>query len=246
MKLDVLAFAVHPDDVELGCVGTLAKMIAEGKTVGLIDLTQGELGSRGSAETRTREAAAAAQILGASVRENLLLRDGFFQQDEDSQLRVIRAIRKYQPDILFVNAPSDRHPDHGRASKLVRDAAFLSGLRRIETFDNGVAQPHWRPARTFFYIQDYLLKPDFVVDITNFWEKKCAVIAAFESQFYSPNSQYVEQPNDAPATYISTEGFWKYLEARARDMGHTINVELGEGFISETPLSVRSPMDLLP
>lgn len=245
MKLDVLVFSVHPDDAELGCAGTILKLVAEGKKVGIVDLTQGELGSRGSAEIRAAEAAAAADILGISVRENLRLRDGFFQQDEDSQLRVIRAVRKYQPEIVIANAPSDRHPDHGRSSKLVRDAVFLAGLRRIQTFYEGAPQLHWRPKRTFFYIQDYLLIPDFVVDITPFWAKKREAIAAFESQFYSPNSSYVEQPDDAPATYISTEAFWQYLEARARDMGHTVGADFGEGFISESPLAVRSVMDLL-
>jgi len=238
MKLDVLVFAVHPDDAELGCSGTILKMVAEGKKVGIIDLTRGELGSRGNAEIRAKEAAKAADILGLSARENLGFRDGFFVHDEAHQLAIIKVIRKYRPEIIFANAPSDRHPDHGRSSKLVRDAAFLSGLRRIETLHEGIAQEHWRPKRTFFYIQDYYLTPSFVVDISPYFEGKIASIRAYTSQFYNPES-------DEPQTYISSLAFWNFIEARARHVGHLVGVDFGEGFISETPLKIGDPLRLI-
>lgn len=245
MKLDLLVFAVHPDDAELSCAGTIAKMVASGKKVGIIDLTRGELGSRGNAEIRAQEAARAAAILGVSVRENLGMRDGFFVQDEASMLTIARMVRRYRPDVIIANAVTDRHPDHGRASKLVRDAAFLAGLRRIKTFDDGQPQEAWRPKRTFYYIQDTFHRPDFVVDITNFWDKKRAAIEAFNSQFYSPNNPYIEQPDDAPVTHISSEAFWHQIEARVRTTGHFVGVEMGEGFTSETPLLVGDPLMLL-
>ena len=238
MKLDVLAFGAHPDDIEIGCGGTIAKLISEGKKVGVIDLTRGELGSRGSAELRDQEAQDSAKIFGLSARENLAFRDGFFVQDEAHQLAIIRKIRKYRPDLVIANAPSDRHPDHGKGSKLVRDAAFLSGLRKIETEEDGEPQEHWRPKRLFFYVQDYSLQPDFVVDITPFIETKVKALEAFKSQFFNPNSQ-------EPLTYISTRDFWDFLDARARNMGHLVGATYGEGFISETPIKVNSPLDLI-
>ncbi|MCI4671224.1 MAG: bacillithiol biosynthesis deacetylase BshB1 [Bacteroidia bacterium] len=240
LKLDVLVMAPHPDDVELGCGGTIAKMVAEGKKLGVIDLTRGELGSRGSAEIRDREAADAAEILGLSIRENLSFRDGFFTHDDEHKLAIIRKIRKYKPEILIAGAPEDRHPDHGRATKLIRDAAFLSGLLKIQTEEDGMIQEHWRPKRIFHFIQDYNLTPSFVVDISEYWDQKKASILAYSSQFFNPDYE-----SDEPETYISNKGFFQFLEARARNMGHLVGAEYGEGFISETPLLVQDPMDLI-
>ncbi len=227
MKLDVLAFAAHPDDVELACSGTVAKLKSQGKKVGIIDLTRGELGTRGTAEIRDQEAAASAKILGLDARENLRFRDGFFVEDEAHQIPVIQMLRKYQPEIILINAPHDRHPDHGKGSSLVRNAAFLSGLRRIETTLDGEAQQPWRPVKVFKYIQDFYLEPSFVVDISAHWETKMAAIKAFGSQFHDPNS-------DEPATYISSPEFFRYIESRAIEFGHRIRSKYGEGFISET------------
>lgn len=238
MKLDILVFAAHPDDVELACSATLVKMISRGKKVGIIDLTRGDLGSRGTPEMRDQEAEAAAKIMGIHARENLGFRDGFFVHDEAHQMAIIQMVRKYQPEVLIANAPSDRHPDHGRASKLVRDAAFLSGLRRIETQLEGQEQAAWRPKRLFYYIQDHALEPDFVVDVTGYYEKKVETLKAFGSQFYDPNSK-------EPLTYISTPDFLPFIEARARIYGHMIGTTFGEGFISETPVKVDLPTDLI-
>lgn len=235
MKLDVLVFAAHPDDAELGCSGTICKLVAQGKKVGIVDLTAGELGSRGNAELRKQEAQAAAKVMGLSARENLELRDGFFQPDEASTLAVIRQVRRFQPTVIITNVPSDRHPDHGRGSQLVRDAAFLSGLLRIETEWAGEAQAPWRSSSIFAYIQDHYHRPDFVVDITAFWQQKQQAILAFESQFFTPKSN---GGDDEPQTYISSEGFWKFLEGRARDIGHLVGYDLGEGFLCETPLGI--------
>ncbi|MEL6676050.1 MAG: bacillithiol biosynthesis deacetylase BshB1 [Bacteroidota bacterium] len=240
MKLDVLAFAAHPDDVELACSGTICKLVSEGKKVGVVDLTRGELGSRGSAELRDQEAAEAAKIMGLSVRENLRFRDGFFKNDEAHQLAIIRMIRRYQPELILINAPADRHPDHGRGSAVVRDAAFLSGLRKIETEWEGVSQQAWRPKRHYFYIQDQSLTPDFVVDITDFFEQKNKAIQAYSSQFFVPSTD-----RDEPQTYISSQDFWHFLEARAREFGHRAGVRLGEGFISERPLLIRDITSLI-
>jgi len=243
MKLDVLFMAPHPDDIELGTAGTIAKLVAAGKKVGVVDLTRGELGSRGSAELRDQEAARAAEILGISVRENLRFRDGFFTHDEAHIHAIIRAVRRLQPEVVIANAPHDRHPDHGRASKLIRDAVFLSGLRKIETTHEGQVQAAWRPGRTFFFIQDYDLAPDFVIDISEFWDQKKQAILAYGSQFYNPET-YQPSP-DEPETYISNADFWHFLEARARKTGHQIGATFGEGFISETPLKIESPLELL-
>ena len=238
MKLDILAFAAHPDDVELACSGTIAKMQRQGKKVGIIDLTRGELGTRGTAEIRDQEAAASAKILKLDVRENLGFRDGFFVNDEIHQLRVIEMIRKYQPEVILINAPTDRHPDHGKGSQLLRDSAFLSGLRRIPTAINGEPQTPWRPKKTFKYIQDYYLQPSFVIDISDTWEIKMEAIKAFASQFFDPNSK-------DPSTYISSPRFMRYIESRAQEFGHRIGVEYGEGFISETPIKVNDMLDLV-
>jgi bacillithiol biosynthesis deacetylase BshB1 len=231
MKLDLLVFAAHPDDAELACSGTIMRMIALGHKVGVIDLTAGELGTRGTVEIRAQESAASSAIMGLHVRENLGMRDGFFQLDETHKLEIIRAIRRYQPEVLLINAPTDRHPDHGRGSELVRDAAFLSGLRRIETEDGGNAQVAWRPKKVWRYIQDQLLMPSFVVDITDHFDQKIAAIRAFTSQFYDPNSK-------EPETYISSSNFLDVIKARCQEMGHLIGVRYGEGFIAERPLRV--------
>lgn len=237
-KLDVLAFGAHPDDVELGASGTLLKLGSLGKKTGIVDLTRGELGTRGTPEIRDKEAAAAGEVLGLSARENLGFRDGFFTHDEEHITTIVSAIRAYQPDVVLAPAISDRHSDHGRGSKLVRDACFLSGLRKIETQRDGESQAPWRPKRVFFYIQDYSLQPDFVVDISPFWEQKKAAILAFSSQFYNPAF-------DAEQTYISNADFFHFLEARSRNMGHIIGTTFGEGFQSETALAVQTPLDLI-
>lgn len=234
MKLDVLAFGVHPDDVELGCSGTLMVEIASGKKVGVIDLTQGELGTRGSIDTRYEEAAAAAVIMGLQIRENLKMADGFFKNDEEHQRLVIQSIRKYQPDIVICNAPEDRHPDHGRSSQLVSDACFLSGLRKIETKDeHGNAQEPWRPSYVLQYIQDRYLKPDFVVDVTSTMERKIQAIKAYTTQFYNPDL-------DEPSTYISSPEFFDHVVNRSKMLGIMIGVKNAEGFISKKIVGLPS------
>lgn len=237
MKLDILAFGAHPDDVELGCSGTIAKEISLGKKVGVIDLTRGELGTRGSVEIRNSEAAKAGSILGISVRENLDLRDGFFQNDEESQLKVIQMIRKYQPEIVICNAIQDRHIDHGKGSKLVSDACFLSGLRRIETEIEGVSQNAWRPKVVYHYIQWETITPDFVVDVTGFMDKKVASILAYSSQFFDPNSKEPESP-------ITSKNFLDSVNYRAQDLGRLVGVDFAEGFTVERYLAVNSLADL--
>lgn len=234
MKLDILAIAAHPDDVELSCCGTLMAEIANGKKAGIIDLTEGELGSRGDVPTRYAESAAAAKILGVQVRDNLKLADGFFQNNEASQLKVIEAIRKYQPEIVLCNAPEDRHPDHGRAARLVEDAAFLSGLAKIVTYDNGVQQQHWRPKYVFFFIQDRYLNPNFVVDITSVHDRKIQAIQAYSSQFFTPQS------GDGPQTYISTPDFLDSVIYRSKMMGKMVGVPYAEGFISSKMIGIKT------
>lgn len=237
MKLDILAFGAHPDDVELGCSGTLAKEISLGKKVGIIDLTRGELGTRGSVEIRNSESAKASQILGVSIRENLDMRDGFFINDEAHQLKIIQMIRKYQPEIVLCNAIEDRHIDHGKGSKLVSDACFLSGLRRIETQWNGENQSAWRPKVVYHYIQWKNIEPDFVVDITGFIDVKMESILAYSSQFYDPNSSEPESP-------ISSKNFLDSVKYRAQDLGRIIGTEFAEGFTVERYLAVNSLGDL--
>lgn len=236
MKLDILAFGSHPDDIELSCCGTIMVEIANGKKVGIVDLTEGELGSRGDVPTRYKEAADAAMILGVSIRENLKLADGFFQNNEASQLKVIEAIRKYQPEIVLCNAPADRHPDHGRGARLVEDASFLSGLAKIITHSDGVQQEHWRPKYVFKYIQDRYIEPGFVVDITSVHERKVQAIQAYSSQFHSPKS--VE--GDGPTTYISSPEFLDSVIYRAKMMGKMIGVPYAEGFISSKMIGVNT------
>ncbi len=218
MKLDILAFGAHPDDVELGCGGTIAKEVTLGKKVGIIDLTRGELGTRGSVEIRNQEAAAAAKILGVSIRENLDMRDGFFVNDEAHQLKIIKMIRKYQPDIVLCNTIDDRHIDHGKGSKLVSDGCFLSGLVKIETELNGEKQGAWRPKLVYHYMQWNNITPDFVVDITGFNEKRIEAIVAYTSQFYNPNSEEPETP-------IASKNFLESLNYRAQDLGRLIGAE---------------------
>lgn len=235
MKLDLLAIGVHPDDVELSCSGTIINEIKRGKKVGILDLTQGELGSRGTIETRYAEAGKAAQILGVVVRENLKMRDGFFINDEEHQKKLIAAIRKYQPEIVITNALSDRHPDHGRAAKLTTDSCFLSGLRKVETKDKkGNSQEAWRPKYVFHYIQDRYHEPDFVIDITDVFEQRMEAVKAYTTQFYNPDNE-----DDGPQTYISTSAFLESIIARARVMGKKIGVQYGEGFNSEKSLGIK-------
>jgi bacillithiol biosynthesis deacetylase BshB1 len=231
-KLDILVIAVHPDDAELGCSGTILKQIALGNKVGIVDLTQGELGTRGSAEIRMQEADAAAKVLGLSIRENLQLADGFFQNDKEHQLKVIAAIRKYQPDIIITNAYHDRHPDHGRASELVVTSAFLSGLRKIETTLDGEVQKEWRPNLLLHFVQDQYIQPDIIVDITEHWDKKIECIQAYGSQFYNPEWKEEHQ------TYISSSDFYPIVEGRARELGKVIGARYGEGFLCKRILGV--------
>lgn len=227
MKLDVLAFGVHPDDVELGCAGTLLKEQLRGQSIGIVDLTGGELGTRGTTETRKKEAGQAAKILNLSVRENLAFADGFFQNDEAHQRKVIEVIRKYRPEIVICNAPEDRHPDHGRSASLVSDAAFLSGLRKIDTKDSeGNSLEAWRPKLVLHYLQDRYLNPDFVVDITEVFEKKIESIEAYETQFHNPAS-------GEPETYISSPDFLDSIVYRAKMLGKMIGVKYAEGFITK-------------
>ncbi|WP_324670619.1 bacillithiol biosynthesis deacetylase BshB1 [Hymenobacter sp. GOD-10R] len=241
MKLDILAIASHPDDAELGCVGTLLSAAAQGKKIGIVDLTRGELGTRGTPEIRAEEAADSAKILGLHARENLGLPDGFFRNDREHQLPIIAAVRRYQPEIVLLNAMHDRHPDHGRGSVLASEACFLAGLRMIETLDaDGQPQTAWRPKQVYHYIQDRQIAPDFVVDITPHWETKLASIRAFRTQFHDPESTSRE-----PQTYISGANFFNFLEARAREMGHIIGVDFGEGFTAERALGVRDLSTLL-
>ncbi|MEP6512969.1 MAG: bacillithiol biosynthesis deacetylase BshB1, partial [Parafilimonas sp.] len=212
MKTDILAFGVHPDDVELGCSGTLVAAIHEGKTVVVIDLTRGELGTRGTADIRDLEAASAAKVMGIHARENLQMADGFFLYDEAHLRKVIIAIRKYKPEIILCNAPEDRHPDHGRSSKLVTDAAFLSGLRKIETMHSRIAQEAWRPSYVFHYIQDKYLKPDFLFDVSSFHEKKIEAILCYTTQFTAEASRDKSADSSEPETYISTPDFIEIIK----------------------------------
>jgi N-acetylglucosamine malate deacetylase 1 len=233
MKLDVLAFAAHPDDAELSCIGTLMACKAQGKTIGIVDLTRGELGTRGTAATRLQESEAATAIIGVDIRHNLGFRDGFFVNDESHQLEVIKHIRRYRPDIILVNAIEDRHPDHGKGADLLRTSSFLSGLRKIETQLDGLNQEPWRPKHVFHYIQDRYIEPDFIFDITPYFERKMLAIKAFKTQFYDPSSP-------EPASYISGENYLKFVESRNREWGHKIGVTFGEGFTTERKIGVTN------
>jgi bacillithiol biosynthesis deacetylase BshB1 len=236
MKLDILAIGAHPDDVELGCSGAIINEIRNGKKVGVLDLTQGELGSRGNVETRYQEAAKAAMIMGVHIRENLKMADGFFINDEEHQRKLIIVLRKYQPEIVLANSLDDRHPDHGRAAKLIADACFLAGLKKIESKDeSGKSQEAWRPKYVFHYIQDRYHEPDLIVDITNVFEQRMEAIKAYTTQFYNP-----ENEDDGPQTYISTPEFLESVIARARMIGKKIGVKYGEGYNTEKRIGVRS------
>lgn len=233
MKADILAFGVHPDDVELSCAGTLIGAVQQGKTVVVVDLTMGELGTRGTAETRLVEAANSATVMGIHARENLEMPDGFFKQDETNIHKVISIIRKYRPEIVLCNAEEDRHPDHGRSAKLVAESAFLSGLRKIETSYKGSIQKAWRPKYVFHYIQDRYLKPDFVFDISEYHDKKIEAILCFTTQFNSLDTS-------EPQTYISTPDFLESIKARALLMGKRIGVKYAEGYISPKMIGISS------
>lgn len=232
MKLDVLAIGAHPDDVELGCSGVLIKEIRRGKKAGIIDLTQGELGTRGTIETRYQEAAEAARIMGLHARENLKMRDGFFLNDEAHQLQLIAALRKYKPEVVIGNILDDRHPDHGKAGKLIYDACFLSGLKQVKTTDeHGAEQEKWRPKHLLHYIQDRFYEPDLIVDITDVWEQRMEAILAYKTQFHNTES-------DEPQTYISSPQFMDAIVGRARDLGKRIGVQFAEGFLSKKSIGI--------
>ncbi len=236
MKLDLLAFGVHPDDIELSCAGTLLVEKNNNRKVGIADLTRGELGTRGDAKTRLIESSRSAEILGIEVRDNLEMADGFFKNDETNQGKIIKVLRKYRPEIILCNAPEDRHPDHGRAAVLVNDAAFLSGLRKVPTTgDDGKQQEEWRPKFIFHYIQDTYLKPDFVIDVSDVFDKKIESINAFGSQFYNPGSAV-----DAPQTYISSPEFLESIINRAKMFGKMIGVKYAEGFITNKMIGLKT------
>ena len=232
MKIDILIFGAHPDDVELGCGGTVIKLIAQGKKVAIIDLTKGELGTRGTAETRKEECENATKILGVAMRENMDFKDGFFENDEAHKLALIKKIREYCPEIVIANAPSDRHPDHGRASQIVLDACFLSGLEKVDT-----NQKVWRPKAIYHYIQFNHLQPDFVIDISEQMEKKIEAVKAYKTQFYNSDSKETE-------TIISKKGFLESVKYRAQDLGRQSNCEFAEGFIAHQMLKVDSFFDI--
>ena len=238
VKLDILAFGAHPDDVELGCGGTVAKEVSNGKKVGIIDLTRGELGTRGSVDLRDQESKLASNILGLVLRENLNFKDGFFQNNESNQIEIIKVIRKYRPEIVLCNAEDDRHIDHPKAAELVSSACFLSGLRKIETIDNGKNQLEWRPKNVYHYIQWKNSSPDFLVDISGFISVKLEAIKAYSSQFYDPNS-------NEPETPISSKNFIDNVINRSADLGRLINVEHAEGFTSKKSLGINTLEDLI-
>jgi len=238
MKLDLLAIGVHPDDAELGCSGTILKHISLGQKAGILHLTRGELGTRGTLETRLEEARNAAKILGVNVLEFLDFADGFFQNDKQHQLRLIEIIRKYQPAIVLANAFDDRHPDHGRSAWLVEDACFISGLRKVVTRMDGKSQEAWRPKAVYHYVQAYRHQPDVIVDVSAFWETKMKAIRAYKSQFYNPKSK-------EPQTFISTPEFLKLVEARGIEFGQAIGVRYGEAFTTRRKMGVRSLSDLI-
>jgi N-acetylglucosamine malate deacetylase 1 len=238
MKVDILAVGIHPDDVELSCSGTIAKHIAQGKTVGILDLCRGELGTRGNAELRTKEANDAANILGTSFRTQLNFKDGFFANDEQHQLEVIKQIRKHQPEIVLCNAITDRHPDHARAAKLVADACFYSGLLKVETRLDDATQKPWRPKAVYHYVQDHFIHPDFVVDISEYMEVRQKSIMAYASQFYDPTSK-------EPVTPISSKEFLEVLNSKVALWGRTIGAKYGEGYTVNRYPGVNSLFDLL-
>ena len=238
MKIDILAIGIHPDDVELSCSGTIAKHIALGKKVGILDLTRGELGTRGNAELRTKEANEAAIILGVSFRTQLNLKDCFFENNEENQKKIIEIIRKHQPEIILCNAISDRHPDHGRASKLVSDSSFYSGLIKIETHSDNKSQQAWRPKAVYHYIQDQYIHPDFVIDISDFIDIKHKAIMAYSSQFYNPSS-------NEPETPISSKHFIESVNSKMSILGRDIGVKFAEGYTVDRYPGINSLFDLV-
>ncbi|WP_339903031.1 bacillithiol biosynthesis deacetylase BshB1 [uncultured Cyclobacterium sp.] len=238
MKLDILAIAAHPDDIELACSGTLASHIDKGYKVGILDLTKGEMGTRGTPEIRMLEADASAKILGLSARENLGFKDIYFKDDLDHQTAIAKVIRKYKPEIVLANAVRDRHPDHGKGASLASHACFISGLRKLETTLDGVPQEVWRPKFVYHYIQNEYIVPDIVVDISDYWETKKDSILAFKSQFHNPDS-------NEPESFISRPEFLDFIEARSRELGHKINVEFGEGFTVERVAGVKDLFNLI-
>ncbi|NBV14827.1 MAG: bacillithiol biosynthesis deacetylase BshB1 [Sphingobacteriia bacterium] len=235
VKLDVLAIAAHPDDAELACSGTLVQLKKRGYKIGILDLTRGELGTRGTPELRELEAKASAEILGLDFRANLNFRDGFFENEETHQLALIQWIRHLQPRLVLANAPEDRHPDHGRAGSLALQACFYSGLSKVVTHWEGNLQPAYRPEKVWQYIQDRWIQPSVVIEISDSFETKIASIKAFASQFYNPGLQ-------EPETYISSPDFWHQIESRARTVGHLIGVRYGEGFILPGPVEIKDPL----
>lgn len=238
MKLDILAFGAHPDDVEISAGGTIAKHVAEGKTVGLVDLTRGEMGTRGTTLDRLNEGGQAAMVLGAKIRENLEMPDGGIFNNETNRLKVAHIIRKYRPEIVLANAPYDRHPDHGQGGQLVKEATFLAGLAKVQTYENGDLQDPWRPKFFYQYIQYQFIKPDFVVDITGYMDKKMEALKAHKSQFFDPNSK-------EPQTVISGEGFLDSIKARDKEFGRQIFTDYAEGFIAERFVGVKNLFDLV-
>ena len=238
MKLDILAISAHPDDIELSCSGTLIAHKSLGYTTGILDLTEGEMSTRGTPEIRQKESVEASQIMGISIRENLGLSDAKFDLSFENQARVIKVLRKYRPEIILANAPYDRHPDHVRASQLIEEAVFKSGLVKIETEDNGESQLPWRPQKVYHYIQSVSLEPDFICDISAHMEQKMAAIRVFKSQFFDPKS-------NEPDTYISNPDFLKLIEARSREWGHRVGVSFGEGFVQRQSLGVKNLFDLV-
>ncbi|NMM50452.1 bacillithiol biosynthesis deacetylase BshB1 [Marinigracilibium pacificum] len=243
MKIDILAIAAHPDDVELSCAGTLLRQKSLGQTIGVLDLTRGELGTRGTDKTRAEEAAASSAILDLDMRQCLDLPDGFFNNSAEYQRKVIAAIRKYQPEIILTNAIRDRHPDHGKAATLVKDSAFLSGLIKIETFDeDGKLQEAWRPKKVYHFIQNDFIEPDFIVDISEFWETKIESIKAFKTQFFTGTEK---EDDSEPETFISKPGFIEFIQSRAKEMGHRIGVKYGEGFTVNSTVGINDLNSLI-
>lgn len=237
MKLDILVIAAHPDDAELSCSGTIAAHIAMGYKIGILDLTHGEMGTRGTPEIRIRESKASSAILGLSARENVGFKDVFFLDDQEHHLEIVKIIRKYKPNLVIANAISDRHPDHGKGAAVASKACFISGLRKIVTQLDGVEQEAWRPDNIYHYIQNNYIHPDFVVDITDYWDVKINSIKAFKSQFFDPDS-------NEPESFISRPGFLDFIEARAKEYGHRIGVKYGEGFTVEKMIGVTNLFDL--
>jgi len=238
MKLDILVFAVHPDDAELSCSGTIAAQVAQGYKCGIVDLTRGEMGTRGTPELRMKEASDSSEILELAVRENLGFQDVKFENDWDHQVEVVKMIRKYQPDIVLANAVKDRHSDHPKAAQLIQQAFFKTGLRKIKTFLDGEEQQSYRPRKLYHYIQTDYIEPDFIIDISDFWEAKRKSILAFKSQFYDPDSH-------EPQTFISSPEFLDFIEARAKTFGFRIGAKYGEGFTTSTTPGAKDITTLL-